>query len=213
MNNILGSVVVAALIPAALAFGNRRPAVVVKCAEVTGPPAYVIDGRVFPMDTDADSLVVDGKAMTAEQIDSLSVECSREFHRVFGVHPGRDLVVVWTKAVPSAELKMSVQSIVPLQEAYFTRRGVFAAGLADLSWRDPSGSITVRLCVTEDGQRWAALGWQTLPRENPPRVLVIGASMSASAVYHEQRYSCQATPAEGKAVATPGAATPGLGAA
>ena len=151
-----------------------------KCAAVIGPPVYVVDGRI---------VAAPGRPSDLTTIESIAVVCSDESHRVFGIEPGRDLVLTWTKVVPSATLQSSLESLAALQTPYHAAHGRFARTLEDLSWSDPSRAVAVRLCVSEDGHRWVALGWNNSPDANPKRVLVSGHVSSSTEV--APRYTCQ----------------------
>ena len=180
MRMYVASVTLAALLPATSAFAAETGEVVVKCrrsvsgnavpapvaragAEAEQPPArlvlqqaapapavYVVDGTVVGQS--------DFDAVDRAEMESISVVCSDERHRVFGVEPGRDLVVVYTRPGRYSALTASMRSLAALQEAHLARNGVFASRLEDLRWSDPSGSVTVKLSVSEDGGRWTATG-------------------------------------------------------
>lgn len=189
-----------ALVPAAVAFAGNGSGTVFKCgASVSGSSAWVVDGKVTAIAVTEGSvpLHLDGAVISSEDVDSIAISCSSEVHRVFGVEPGRDLVFVWTNADRPPMLKTSMDSLAPIQETYFAQHGHFAAELEELPWH--GHSINVRLCVSEVGDHWMALGWQSSPADDYPRVLVganrqrvaAAPSTSAPAGEPEARYNCE----------------------
>lgn len=180
MRTYVASLAIAALVPAAIVSATTHGEAVVKCnrsvrgnaaptpvvrvgADPEQPPARLVLQAAAPAPA---VYVVDGtvvgqsvfEAVDRREMESLSVVCSDARHRVFGIEPGRDLVVVYTRPGRYSTLSASMESLAALQQAYLARHGFFARWLADLPWSDPSGFIAVKLSVSEDGGRWTATG-------------------------------------------------------
>jgi hypothetical protein len=183
MNAVFGSLATVLLAPALLSIPSASVDAPRKCARAIGDPVYVLDGRIVE---------APGRPADVAAIKSIAVICSDESHRVFDIQPGRDLVLTWSNVAPPLNLKTTVEPIVPLQAAYRSANGSFARKLADLPWNDPSGAISVRLCVSEDGQRWVALGWDNSQNTNLQRVLV--SSATTGSVAATPQYTCELTP-------------------
>ncbi|MEX2283774.1 MAG: hypothetical protein WEE89_14915 [Gemmatimonadota bacterium] len=93
-----------------------------------------------------------------KSIESIEMVCATELHQVFGVEARRNGVLIFTAPGPHTALKTSLQSIVSMQQVHLAEHGVFAKTLTDLRWNDPTGLITMKLEVSEDGRRWSAAG-------------------------------------------------------
>ena len=181
-NSVVGWIVTVAVLASVSPLGSESARPRLKCATVIGPPVYVLNGMIVPVEF--------SRPRDPKTILSIQVLCSGESDRVFGVEPGRSLAVIWTNAAPSARVKRSVESIVNRQGDYARRYGVFSRSLSDLGWTDRSGSITVRLCVSEDGRRWNALGWQSAPSSGPG-VLRMGTIATGTDAASDIGYRCQ----------------------
>jgi hypothetical protein len=114
------------------------------------PTVYVLDARVV------DEAAV--KAVDPETISSIQVVCSDERHQVFGIEPGMNVIVVFTKPGPHADLEKEIVEVAQLQATHLARHGAFARTLEELRWKDPSGLIAVDLAVSDDGGSWTARG-------------------------------------------------------
>jgi hypothetical protein len=111
---------------------------------------HVLNGKL----TEADVL----KRLNKESVEVIEIVCATDLHRVFGIQSRRGGVSIFTAPGPHSLLKKSLESLVNAQNAYSKQHGHFAKSLSDLSWNDPSGLITVKLEVSENGARWSATG-------------------------------------------------------
>jgi hypothetical protein len=115
-----------------------------KCG--TPPVLYLTDGRVQDVNQFG--------SIERNSIESLQVTCTDARHLIFGVEPGRQLILTWTKARPARELRSSMEAIASLQEAHFSKHGAYARTFAELGWE---GSMKASLCVRDTGLRWTVL--------------------------------------------------------
>lgn len=113
-------------------------------------PVYVVDGQAIPEQ--------ELSALDRGSIESLEVLCFEEIHRRFGIEARRSGIVIFTKPGPEAVLTATLDSLASKQSAYLATRGRFARTLDDLDWREPSELISIDLVVSDDGNRWSAVG-------------------------------------------------------
>ena len=113
-------------------------------------PVYVVDGKAV---SEQELL-----ALHRDSVQSLEVLCFDEVHRRFGIEARRNGIVIFSKPGPGTALKAALDSLASRQSAYLATHGRFARTLDDLDWREPSGLISIDLLVSDDGNRWSAVG-------------------------------------------------------
>jgi hypothetical protein len=111
----------------------------------------VLNGKVIEKSDDG--------AIKPDAIDGIFIVCDAiRIFEEFGFKSKRGGVFLFTKPGPKMMLKAGLDSIATLQQIHIAAHRTFATRLADLPWRDSTGLITVKLDVSQTGDRWIATG-------------------------------------------------------